>query len=486
MKKHILDKPDKNETLHAGAVQIEKALKEYYPETDPLVLQKLEEWQDLKFGLLMHWAPSSQWGIVESWSLCSEDEPWCVRKLEDYAEYRRQYEKLKTTFNPGKFDPDIWADAASRAGMKYVVFTTKHHDGFCMYDSQFTDYKITDRECPFHSNPKANIAKEVFDSFRKKGCMTGVYYSKPDWHSDYFWWRRFATPDRNANYDIKRYPERWQKFVKFTQNQIDELMTHYGPVDILWLDGCWVRYYSDEELEEERKNAGFNICRVQNQDIDMATITKNARMKQPGLIVVDRAVPGPFQNYLTPENQVPDKTLPYPWETCMPITPSWSYEPGLEYKPVRTLIHLLVDIVAKGGNFLLNIAPTAEGDLESEAYERLEEIGRWMQINGEAIHYSRPVEPYSEGSVCFTKQKDGTVYTIYLAEENELSLPENLILSKFCPAPGSEITLLGAPKKAGKSEIISWEKRDGGCVIRIPDSIRTLPPGPYAWTLKIR
>jgi alpha-L-fucosidase len=257
MKKHILNETPKTETLHAGAVQIDKALKEYYPETDPFVLQKLEEWQDLKFGVLMHWAPSSQWGIVESWSLCSEDEPWCVRKQEDYSEYRRQYEKLKTTFNPGKFDPDKWADAASRAGMKYVVFTTKHHDGFCMYDSQFTDYKITNRECPFHSNPRANVAKEVFDAFRKNGFYTGVYYSKPDWHSDYFWWRRFATPDRNANYDIKKYPDRWQEFVKFTQNQIDELMTHYGPVDILWLDGCWVRYYSDEELEEERKNAGF-------------------------------------------------------------------------------------------------------------------------------------------------------------------------------------------------------------------------------------
>jgi alpha-L-fucosidase len=486
MKKHILNETPKTETLHAGAVQIDKALKEYYPETDPFVLQKLEEWQDLKFGVLMHWAPSSQWGIVESWSLCSEDEPWCVRKQEDYSEYRRQYEKLKTTFNPGKFDPDKWADAASRAGMKYVVFTTKHHDGFCMYDSQFTDYKITNRECPFHSNPRANVAKEVFDAFRKNGFYTGVYYSKPDWHSDYFWWRRFATPDRNANYDIKKYPDRWQEFVKFTQNQIDELMTHYGPVDILWLDGCWVRYYSDEELEEERKNAGFTICRVQNQDIDMATIAKNARAKQPGLIVVDRAVPGPYQNYLTPENQVPDRTLPYPWETCMPITPSWSYEPGLVYKSARTLIHLLVDIVAKGGNFLLNIAPTAEGDFESEAYERLEEIGRWMQINGEAIHNSRPMEPYSEGRVRFTQQKNGTIYAIYLAGADEKTLPEELNITKYCPSPDSEIMLLGASPKAGKSEIISWEKRDGGCVIRIPDSIRTLPPGPYAWTLKIR
>jgi len=251
-----LSESERKESLHAGAVEIEKAIKEYYPETDPLVLKKLEKWKSLKFGLLMHWAPSSQWGIVESWSLCSEDEDWCKRKIENYTEYKRQYENLKKTFNPVKFNPEKWANAALDAGMKYVVFTTKHHDGFCMYDSKFTDYKITDRESPFHANPKANITKEIFDEFRKKDFMIGAYFSKPDWHSDFFWWQKFATPDRNANYDIEKYPERWQKFVKFTHNQIDELMTYYGQIDILWLDGCWVRYYSEKELEDEKKNNG--------------------------------------------------------------------------------------------------------------------------------------------------------------------------------------------------------------------------------------
>ncbi|HEX3073710.1 MAG TPA: alpha-L-fucosidase, partial [Ignavibacteriales bacterium] len=171
---------EKPEALHAGAVEIEKVIREYYPETDPLVLDKLAEWQNLKFGLLMHWAPSSQLGIVESWSLCSEDEDWCKRNIEDYDEYKWRYEGLKKTFNPAKFDPAKWAMAAEEAGMKYVVFTTKHHDGFCMYDSKFTDYKITDKECPFHSNPKANIAKEIFREFRKKDFMIGAYFSKPD------------------------------------------------------------------------------------------------------------------------------------------------------------------------------------------------------------------------------------------------------------------------------------------------------------------
>ena len=107
----------------------------YVPETDPLVLQKLEEWQDMKFGLLMHWGPYSQWGIVESWSICAEDEDWCRRKNPDYTEYKKQYEALKLSFNPIAFNPEKWAAAARNAGMKYVVFTTKHHDGFSMFDT---------------------------------------------------------------------------------------------------------------------------------------------------------------------------------------------------------------------------------------------------------------------------------------------------------------------------------------------------------------
>jgi alpha-L-fucosidase len=115
---------------------------QYYPETDPIVLQKLEKWQDLKFGLLMHWGPYSQWGIVESWSLCSEDVGWTRRtkgRYKNYGQYKIDYENLKTTFNPVRFDPQKWAKAAKAAGMKYVVFTTKHHDGFCMFDSNYTD-----------------------------------------------------------------------------------------------------------------------------------------------------------------------------------------------------------------------------------------------------------------------------------------------------------------------------------------------------------
>lgn len=467
------------EPLHAGAVEIGKAVAHYFPETDPLVLQRITEWQELKFGLLMHWAPSSQWGIVESWSLCAEDEDWCRRSIEDYSEYKKQYEALKTTFNPVRFDPARWAAAAQHAGMKYVVFTTKHHDGFCMFDTQRTDYKVTDPGCPFHSHPQADITKAVFDAFRAKDFRVGTYFSKPDWHSDDFWWKRFATPDRNANYSIKKYPERWQRFVDFTHGQIDELMSNYGRIDILWLDGCWVRKYTDEQLEAEKKASNGNIVRFQDQDIDMPGITAKARKKQPGLIVVDRAVPGPQQNYLTPENQVPATVLPYPWETCMPMTPSWSYEPGLSYKSSRTLIHTLVDVVAKGGNFLLNVAPTAEGDFEPEAYERLKEIGAWIAVNGEAIYGSRPVAPYKEENICFTHGKHGEIYAIVLVPEGERMTSSHLRFRSFIPRTGATAEILGTRFR------VPFTPSEEGWGIEIPAALAEQLSATFAWTLKI-
>ena len=190
----------------AGAAAAQPEDERYVPETDPQVLAKLEHWQDIKFGLLMHWGPYSQWGVVESWSICAEDEGWCKRSQDDYIEYKRRYEGLQKTFNPVAFDPAKWARAARDAGMKYVVFTTKHHDGFSMFDTKYTDYKVTSPATPFHANPKANIAKEIFDAFRAEGFLVGAYFSKPDWHSEDYWWPNFATPDRNVNYDPAAVP----------------------------------------------------------------------------------------------------------------------------------------------------------------------------------------------------------------------------------------------------------------------------------------
>jgi alpha-L-fucosidase len=434
-------------------------------ETDSLVLKKLQWFQNMKFGLLMHWGPYSQWGVVESWSLCPEDEGWCVRKgphSSEYWDYKKTYENLKTTFNPAKFDPGEWASAAKAAGMRYVVFTTKHHDGFCMFDTKKTDYKITDKDCPFSANPKRNVAKEIFDAFRGKGFGIGAYFSKPDWHTADYWWSYFPPLDRNVNYDVKKYPERWESFKQFTFDQIKELMSEYGAMDILWLDGGWV-------------NSGNK-----GQDIDMPRIAAMARSYQPGLIVVDRAVPGRYENYRTPEQEVPEKPLEYVWETCMTMATSWSYVPNDTYKPAGKLVHLLVDVVAKGGNFLLNIGPSPEGELPPVSLDRLREIGEWMNVNGSAIYSTRPVAPYVDGKIRFTQMPDGGLNAIYLADENETRPPEAVTLAANVPKSGSTVTMLGV------RESLKWEQSGRGFVIHVPERVRNNPPCSHAWTFQYR
>jgi len=473
--------------VHIGILFLSNTLllaqsQEYYTDPNPVIQQRLEEWQDLKFGLLMHWGPYSQWGIVESWSICPEDLSWAsgARKKgvsDNYDDYVKAYENLKTTFNPIKFNPEVWAAAAKEAGMKYMVFTTKHHDGFTMFDSRFTNYKITDTACPFSCNPRSNVSREIFDAFRKENFWIGAYFSKPDWHSDYFWWKQFPVSDRNANYSIQKHPEQWAKFTEFTHNQIDELMSDYGKIDILWLDGGWVRKKTDEEVKNELLEVyeGSRWARnAQSQDIDMAGLVKKARAKQPELIVVDRAVKGEFQNYLTPEQHIPEKGLPYPWETCMTMGKSWSYVPNDVYKPTNEIIEKLVDIVSKGGNYLLNIGPGPDGQMDPVALQRLKEIGTWMKINGEAIYGSRMYSSFSEGeSVRFTQSKDGKTQYIFLYDfpDGKLQL-KNIKLSKE-----SKLQLLGATSK------ISWKQREDTVEINLPASLKDVTY--HVWVIKV-
>ncbi|WP_452602450.1 alpha-L-fucosidase [Pontimicrobium sp. MEBiC06410] len=461
----------------------------YVPETDTLVLQKLEEWQGKKFGLLMHWGAYSQWGIVESWSLSPEEYEWCERKKgsnpQNYFLYKQEYEALKNTFNPILFNPDKWAKAARKAGMKYVVFTTKHHDGFSMFDSKYTNYKITDSATPFSNHPKANITKEIFNSFRKEGLWTGAYFSKPDWHSEHYWDPYYPPKDRNVNYSPEEHPEKWAKFVAFTHNQIMELMTDYGKVDILWLDGGWVAKTPKKEVsswyEKTIKNsdAGYLKHRIVNQDIRMDELVEKARKKQPGLIVVDRAVYGKNQNYLTPENRIPDKTLPYPWESCIISGGGWSYTPNAKYMSGRKGIQTLVDIVAKGGNLLLNIAPGPDGTWQQGAYKLLKEFEDWMAINNTAIYNTQPIAPFKEKNICMTQNKEGHVFLFYLAKEGENIMPQEITITSITPKIGAKVQLLGSKKH------LKWKKNEKGFTLYIPEKLRKNPPSNYVWTFKI-
>lgn len=451
----------------------------YVPDPNPLIQQRIEQWKDIKFGLLMHWGTYSQWGIVESWSICPEDEGWCVPDtVKDYFAYKKRYEGLIKTFNPTKFDPEKWAKAAKDAGMKYVVFTTKHHDGFCMFDTKYTDYKITGKDCPFHTNPNADVTKAIFNAFRNEGFWIGAYFSKPDWHSPYYWWPHFPPLDRNVNYDPEKYPDKWNKFVDYTHNQVMELCSNYGKIDLFWFDGGWVQKH-DEPTTKPPYVPGYRSKKIYNQDIRMDDLVNEIRAKQPECIVVDRAVPGKNQNYLTPENTVPKEMLPYPWESCMILGGGWSFSYNAKMMATRKVIHMLSDIVAKGGNLLLNIGPGPDGTWYPEAYDRLKEVGAWLRINGDAIYNTRTIAPYFEGKLRFTRGKDGSAYIIYLLDENE-KLPSEIDVHGFIPEKGAKISLMGE-----KGSKVKWKADGDGFKLSVPESLNRALPSGYAVAFKV-
>ena len=448
---------------------------DYKVPDDKLVQQKLKEWGQLKFGLMITWGTYSQWGVVESWSLCPEDEGWCERKgpyADNWYGYKKAYENLQTSFNPVKFNPEKWAAAAKDAGMKYVLAMAKHHDGFCMFDTKTTEYKITDAKTPFSKNPRSNVTKEILNAFRNEGMMPGIYFSKPDWHAPDYWWSYFPPKDRNPTYDTKKYPATWQRFKDFTYTQFEELMSNYGKVDILWLDGGWVRPFSsiDSSVSWERTIP-------YDQDIDMPKIAAMARSKQPGILMVDRTVAGEYENYLTPEAMIPNETNPVPWESCMPMSSSWSYVPNAKNKSANTLIHMLCNTVSKGGNFLLNVAPGPDGDWDDSSYYRLKEIGSWMKVNGDAIYGTTFIKPYKEDKFVFTK-KNNAVYAIYLADENE-PMPKVIYIHSFQKTAATKIYLLGNDKP------LITDKKNNAVYLIVPETIRNNPPGKHAWVFKI-
>ena len=466
--------------LLVGPFTMEAQEQPYSWPSDSLVRAKLQQWQDWKFGVIIHWGPYSQWGVVESWSLCPEDEPWCKRRgpyADEYSQYKSAYENIRKEFNPVQFNPQKWAVATRDAGMKYLVFTTKHHDGFCMFDSKYTRYKITDTGSIFSRNPKSNVAKEVFTAFRENGFHIGAYFSKPDWHSENYWWPYFPVYDRNVNYDPQKYPERWKNFQQYTYNQLQELMSGYGPFDILWLDGGWVRPAGSLD-NETRPWLGK---RQWIQDADMPRIAAMARKEQPGILMVDRTVHGEFENYRTPEQQVPETVLKYPWESCITLGDGWySSGPGGKYKSVQQVVHLLINIVSKGGNLLLGIGPDKTGDLVPEVYQRLKEIGDWMKINGEAIYGTVPDSPYQSGPWRFTRsRKENHEYAFYLGGNSDSSLAARVSIP-HAPLKNSSIYLLGFPRP------LSWKNDKEGIVISVPEKAILQTKGQPAWTFRIQ
>ena len=433
--------------LHASAQNsfVHEQSDGYEWPTDPAVLEKLDAWQDLKFGVLMHWGLYSVPGIVESWNICNED--WITRPAgSTYEGYKQWYWGLSKEFNPVDFNPEQWASVFKDAGMKYMIFTTKHHDGFCLFDSEYTDFSLA-KAGPFAGNPKADAAKYVFDAFRAQDFWIGAYFSKPDWHCEWFWNPYYATPCRGINYKVDQHPDWWQNYVTFTKNQLTELTDgRYGKLDILWLDGGWIT----------------------GDQVSINEVLPQARKVSPGLICVDRTIQGPNENYQTPERSIPDRQIKHPWESCITLGNDWGWTPDPHYKTARRVIGILSEITAKGGCFVLGVGPTPSGIIEQAAVEILQEIGDWLGRCGEAIYSTRITEKYNDGNIWFNASKDGkTLYALYALADGE-TLPDTLEWAGNQPAKG-KVVLLNSGKK------LRATVKDGRVSVKLPKGLKQEP-----------
>ncbi|QJC54540.1 alpha-L-fucosidase [Paenibacillus albicereus] len=450
-----------------------------WPE-EPLLRERLEWFRDQKLGLMMHWGPYSQLGIVESWALDDVDEEWSrdgIDWTDDPARIKREVAGLNRTFNPLRFQPERWAELAAESGFRYLNFTTKHHDGFCMWDTKTTGYSVTGRDTPFHSHPHADVCRALFDAFRARGLAISAYFSKADWHTPSYW-----SPDmprertsRGPSYDPAEHPSLWEKFVSYTHEQLDELLTHYGRIDMLWLDAGWVGPRS-------------------GQDIRLGEAVERARLRQPWLLSADRTIGGPYENVVTPEQTLPERPMLVPWESCITMGTAFSFRYEEEYKSVRELVHLLVEIVAKGGNLALNVAPQPDGRLPRSAIERMKGLGAWLRANGEAIYGTRPIAPFGDGQWFFTA-KDGNVYAIRLYAEGEavqerLELPlaaglaDGISQGMDGVPPGSfaRAEALAGPDGAAIPALL--ERSGAGLALTVPEPLRA-EPNPLALAFRL-
>ncbi|MCX6247922.1 MAG: alpha-L-fucosidase [Bacteroidetes bacterium] len=332
------------------------------PETKAQHDSRMQWWRDARFGLFIHWGiysvPAGEWngktGYGE-WIRTSAEIPL------------HTYDGFKEIFNPVKFNADEWVRMARDAGMKYIVITSKHHDGFCMFDTKETDFCIM--RSPFRKDPMKDLA----EACHKYGLKFCFYYSIMDWHHPDYLPRRDWEKDRPTE------GAEFRRYVDYMKAELKELLTNYGEIGVLWFDGEWENTWNEKYGKEI-----YAWCRSLQPGLIINNRVGAGRMDMEGL-TKEGAFGGDFG---TPEQQIPATGLPgVDWETCMTMNDHWGYNKNdKNFKSSKELIRMIADIASKGGNYLLNVGPTSEGLIPPESVERLKTVGAWMKVNGEAIH----------------------------------------------------------------------------------------------------
>lgn len=348
-----------------------------------------EDFMDMGFGIFIHWSVDSQLGSVISHSMVGASEAYVDKYINE----------LPKTFYPDRFDPDEWARLFKLAGAEYVVFTTKHHNGFCMWDTKTTSFNIMNT--PYGKD----ITAMLFKSLRKQGLKVGVYFSPEDFNflhnQGTLISRKRAMSQVTENAGLLAYDKL----------QLDELLTNYGPIDIIFFDS-----------------------------FDKGPLVQYVHSIDPNIVVTRGEMK-------TPEQEIPDNAMPGPWETCMTMGTQWQYKPTNEvYKDGTELIEKLIEIRAKGGNFLLNIGPKPNGEIPIEQEERLREIALWMFVNNEAIKGVRPMPNLiKDGYLWFTRNdKEHSVYAFITGQKEWFKgRRRNFLMKNLKATPNTTVSVLG-------------------------------------------
>jgi alpha-L-fucosidase len=349
---------------------------------------RLAWWREARFGMFIHWGPVSLKGTEIGWSRGAE-----VPVAE--------YDKLYKQFNPALFDADAWVQIAKQAGMKYIVITSKHHDGFCIWDTKLTDYNIMNT--PFHRD----ILKELAAACRKHGVIFSTYHSILDWHHpDY--------PLGSPGGKTEKPSANMDRYAAYLKGQLAEIIQNYGPLGIMWFDGQW-----EKPWNPDRGRDLYEYVRGLQQSIIINNRVGAARPGKDGSITAETA----GGDYDTPEQKIGNFQNDRPWESCITICEQWAWKPNDALKSLKECLRTLILCAGGDGNLLLNVSPMPDGRIEPRQVDRLKEIGQWLGAHGQTIYGTRG-GPFKPGAWGASTYKGNSIFVhVFQWPEGALVLP---------------------------------------------------------------